>query len=577
MALVLLLVLGQFGASLLPESPATEADAALQEQVEQLLQRQIDINRASAAELLAIPWLNPILAYRMVALRDSVGHLKSVEELRHVPGMSGEAFAAIRPFLRLGGSRQAWTASAVSKTTTDSPEADWRRFSLLNRAEFRSEGFRVSALTEKDTGETNASDFLSAGAEFRNSRLQVALGDVTAASGQGLVFSAPHWRSSLLDVADRSGRSVRLVSSPVEASYLRGGALEAGARNWNLCVLGSFAGRDARLNEDGSVERLVGSGVHDDSISLAGSNAVHEAAAGLIARYRGAGAGLGIAANYSHYSRTFAPSDSSCSFAGDELLAVGVNADCKLGNYALGVEAASSGVGAAGALELHGDWQDFESRLALRGRQARFFSPHGRWSSLAGTRDRLDASGRLGWHHAGSSASLSANTYRDFDLDSVPARIGVRLGQELGRLTLALALEVRYRAEEERCRTAKAEIGGRLGRTTDARLTLADAYPEKSTSRGTLVAVWLGHGLGPADLGIAAARIAVAGAGVSMYLHEPGAGRIGTSYRSSVSCWRLSAGGAVRIARWLRLGLKTGCAWKPGPTLDGAAQLEVHR
>jgi hypothetical protein len=55
MALALLFLLGQLGSELFPESPATEGDAAMQEQVERLLERQIDLNRTSARELLAIP------------------------------------------------------------------------------------------------------------------------------------------------------------------------------------------------------------------------------------------------------------------------------------------------------------------------------------------------------------------------------------------------------------------------------------------------------------------------------------------------------------------------------------------
>lgn len=61
-----------------------------------------------------------------------------------------------------------------------------------------------------------------------------------------------------------------------------------------------------------------------------------------------------------------------------------------------------------------------------------------------------------------------------------------------------------------------------------------------------------------------------------MYMYEPGAGHIGSAYSSNASCWRVAAGGAVRFLRWLRLGLKAGCAWKPRAVLDGAAQLELR-
>ncbi len=575
MALALLLVLGQFGSRLFPESPSTEADAAMQEQVERLLERQIDINRASARELLAIPWLNPFLAHRIVSVRDSVGRFVSVEQVRQVPGMSQETFEALRPYLRIGGRRRGWTGSVVSRVGTDSAWGG-ARLRNFNRLELRSGRTRVVALTEKDRGEASLLDLLSAGAEFRPSRTRVTLGDFAAGVGQGLILSAPHWRSSLLDGPDRANPTVRLLSSAAEGSYLRGGAVEATAGRWNVCMLGSYAGRDARLNEDGTVARLVSSGVHDDSASIASRNAVYEATAGLAAGYRNDRAGAGFVVGYSRYTRSFAPADSVSSFTGRDLLVAGANATCRFAHYELGMEvAASAGSGLAGALALAGDWQDFDSRVAIRGRQARFFSPHKRWTSLTATRDRLDASGRLGWHHAGSRVSLSGNTYRDFELDSLPARLELRLAQELGRLDLALALGFRYEAEEERRRTSRAEIGASINNKTAVRFLLADIYPEQSHSRGTMAAVRLTRGLGFSDLGVAAARIAVSGTGVTVYLSEPGAGRIGSSYSASVSCWRLAAGCGVRAGKWLRLGLKAGCAWKPQAVIDGAAQLEL--
>jgi len=577
MALALLLLVGQFGTSLFPESPTTEADAALQDEVELLLERRIDINRVSATELLAIPWLNPFLAYRIVAMRDSVGGFRSIQQVRQVPGVTDETFEALRPFLRIAVSHQTLTGAMVSRISDDSVGSGVAGLRLLNRLEFGSDNFKIAALTEKDRGEASAFDFASAGAELRYRRLRAVAGDFTAGSGQGLVLSAPQWRSGLAQADELASRSVRLVSSAVEASHLRGGAVEAMLGRWNACLLGSYAARDARLNPDGSVNRLVLSGVHDDSASLAGHNSVRDATVGFATRYRGRRVAAGLVAQYSKYNRTFAPSDSISSFAGSELMVAGAYADCRLGNYELGSEAAaSSGSGLAGALQLSGDWQDFDSRVSIRGRQSRFFSPHGRWPSLTNTKDQLDATGRLAWHHAGSSVSLSGNTYRDFDLDSVPARLALSLGQELGRLNLGLAIGVRYQAEEERYRTARADVGFRPGRRTSLGLTVASVYPDRTQSRGAMAALQLNQRIGAAELGLTTARIAVDGAGVSMYLHESGAGHIGSSYRTSVSCWRVATGCGMRFGRWLRLGLKTGCAWKPRPVLDGAAQLELR-
>ena len=576
MALALLLLFGQFGSGFFPESPQTEGDAALQAEVERLLERQMDINRASFRDLLAIPWLNPFLAHGIIVTRDSLGGFSHLEQVRTVAGMTDETFATIRPFLKIGRGSPTWVGSAVSKVGTDSAAGGFAGLRVLNRFESDLRQARIVVQTEKDRGEAGIFDFASAGVELRVASTHVSVGDFAAGLGQGLVFSTPGWRSSISAGTELASRSVRLLSSAVEGSYLRGAAVTAAAGSWDLLALGSYAGRDAILNEDGTVERLIGSGVHADSASLAGRNAVRQITAGLGAAYRGERVRAGFSAAYCRYDRPFAPADSISSFYGNALLAAGLHAQYELGHYNLGAEVAgSSGPGLAGSFEIAGNWPSFDSRVVLRGRQARFFAPHGRWSGLANGRDRLDASGRVRWHYAGSSLSLGGNTYRDFEFDSVPARLELRFGQELGRFDLALSVGLRFRMEQERSRTARAEFGARVGQATTGRLVLADVYPVGSESRGLLAALLLMQGLGPVEIGLAAARVTVDGDGVTVYLHEPGAGRIGASFSSVVSCWRLAAGCRLRMGRWLRVGVKAGCAWKPEPVVDGAAQLEV--
>ncbi|MEO0086327.1 MAG: hypothetical protein ABIK37_06830, partial [candidate division WOR-3 bacterium] len=67
MALItLLLFFAPNETDLLSSYTWTEADVALQEEVEQLLARPLDLNRTSVEDLLAIPWLDPFLAHAIV-------------------------------------------------------------------------------------------------------------------------------------------------------------------------------------------------------------------------------------------------------------------------------------------------------------------------------------------------------------------------------------------------------------------------------------------------------------------------------------------------------------------------------
>lgn len=62
----------------------------------------LDINRASAHELTALPRVGPVLAARIVALRDSLGGFAEPEQLLEVKGVGVRTLEGLRPLVRLG-------------------------------------------------------------------------------------------------------------------------------------------------------------------------------------------------------------------------------------------------------------------------------------------------------------------------------------------------------------------------------------------------------------------------------------------------------------------------------------------
>ena len=59
------------------------------------------LNRASAADLEALPGVGPVLAERIVAFRDANGPFSTVEDLLQIPGIGEAKLASIRDLVRV--------------------------------------------------------------------------------------------------------------------------------------------------------------------------------------------------------------------------------------------------------------------------------------------------------------------------------------------------------------------------------------------------------------------------------------------------------------------------------------------
>lgn len=63
---------------------------------------RLDLNRATAEELQAIPGIGPVIAQRIVAYRNEHGAFREPEELMEVPGVGEKTFARIAPLVTAG-------------------------------------------------------------------------------------------------------------------------------------------------------------------------------------------------------------------------------------------------------------------------------------------------------------------------------------------------------------------------------------------------------------------------------------------------------------------------------------------
>ena len=65
------------------------------------LYKKIDINRASAEQFEALPYIGKITADRIVAYRDQLGRFQALEQLKEVQGIGEVSYQRILPYLRI--------------------------------------------------------------------------------------------------------------------------------------------------------------------------------------------------------------------------------------------------------------------------------------------------------------------------------------------------------------------------------------------------------------------------------------------------------------------------------------------
>lgn len=553
----------------------TAQDRELAAEVEYLLAHPIDLNRAAPDELLAIPWLEPSLAYRIVEARDAAGGFRSLAELLRVPGVTPDVLSSLAPVLILGRRAEPWHADATVRAGTDTVASRRELWRTGARALVERGAWQAAAGLEKDAGEMDFTDAVALGLRYRSPAVTIVAGDHVVDCGEGLVLASGRRGGSRVR-SGFTGTDLRLVLASPETRHLRGVAAAAGTGLWR--VTGSFSDQrcDAALRPDGTVERLLGSGLHDDSAARVARGQLGEAARTVAMNCGNTRFGVTAAAQWLSFDRAFAPRESVESFSGRNLGVGTVAASGTVGSHSFGVEVARAGTGgSAAAVSLSGEWPALTLGARAAVRQRAFFAPHGRWTAMTGRSDRVDAAGRIRYDVGGFDVSVSANTYREYADDSLPARVELVLGHRSAPVAIDMMLARSFRGEQGRNRSARLRSEVAIGSEYALGLVLANEHRELADGDGLMGALLARAGAGRLRFEAAAAGFRVMGTGITMTLDEPSAARVGSSFSASHSCWRTSAAVGLRPFPGCRVGLRAGISWQEPPVPDVSGQVEL--
>jgi hypothetical protein len=265
------------------ETESSEA-AFLVERLERLRGKPIDLNSATAAELAELPWVSPLLAARIIDLREKVGRFRSLVELSVIPGVNYELLQTLNPYLAVRTKDFPFWIPLEGRVRLvgDGNARAVRDVRFYARATSRpSEQIELCYLADKDEGESSLGDFQAGYVTIHRESFvsSASIGDLSAEFAQGLVLWAPggFFRGyETVSQADRGGSAVKGYRSATENGALRGAHVRFAGQGITLDALFSRNRLDAYLNDDGTARRLAESGLHREQWQLEGKDALTE-------------------------------------------------------------------------------------------------------------------------------------------------------------------------------------------------------------------------------------------------------------------------------------------------------------
>lgn len=278
---------------LLENSLEDTEDSKLLDFLDNLRRNPFDLNTVTQVDLESIPYINSILAKNIIEYRKKIKAYQSKRELMYVEGMNERLYDILKVYIVVRNSSLDFMEDESGKISKenrrggiqlvknleiryrsrfqqdmqtkegylsgDYPGTKAKIYNQFNFVYDKSKYLLEGNLTvEKDPGEVNLADFVSAYVELKNYGFirNAVVGDYSLTFGQGLgMWSNLGFSkgSESVDPVKKKGRGVNSYSSVNESQFFRGAATDLSFKNFNLILFYSNnyfdASIDTTLNE----------------------------------------------------------------------------------------------------------------------------------------------------------------------------------------------------------------------------------------------------------------------------------------------------------------------------------------
>lgn len=246
------------------------------EQLEDLVKSPIDLNSASAEQLILLPFLDDFSVRNILLLRSQKGGFRSIYEIKEaLPELPEQYLELLEPFIRVGESPYANRKHARHDFFIGSSIPIKRQTS--SSLEVRYEGRKDGVLTwhfagQKDKGESwlplrhGGFDYLTGNLFWNKERYSLVVGDYRLTTAHGLLLGMGNGYFSALQFGGNgSGRWVGQLKphrSFRETGFLRGVAVHVHSESpLSVLLFSGFEPIDARLEEN-RIRTLYRTGFH---------------------------------------------------------------------------------------------------------------------------------------------------------------------------------------------------------------------------------------------------------------------------------------------------------------------------
>ncbi|WP_018358657.1 hypothetical protein [Porphyromonas levii] len=290
------MVEGQEAVELLLQELEDEAEAEwLGSFLAERLAHPLDINSASEAELLELPYFDTFFVRNLLLERSRRGgRFRSIYELKEVQGAPLQQLPLLEPFI-VAGEREERPQLAQELF------AGFEGQLPLRRDQYRGIGWGTryagsfgarhtwSVLAGKDRGEPRRVDYLSASYRYEAAHWSVIAGDYRVSAGLGIHLGQSLSYFSRAEIVGQapmlSRRVLRQHSSFREYGFLRGVGASIDLGALNVVLFGGTEPIDARV-EGSKVVTLYPGGMHRTTDEVARRHAAQRATVGAVISYR---------------------------------------------------------------------------------------------------------------------------------------------------------------------------------------------------------------------------------------------------------------------------------------------------